>query len=64
MLWLVAAVQWLHVTCGVLWVGGAAILEIVVGPAFSTLPPAHRRSLGRLMGDRLGAFFAIMSVGA
>ena len=55
---LVAVVQWAHVLAGLLWVGGAAFLDLVVMPSTARLQPPQRRALSQCLGTRAGRFFA------
>jgi hypothetical protein len=60
---IVAAVQGLHVIAAVLWVGGAAFLEIIVVPTTTILPLPQQRLIGRYLGTRAGPFFAMAGAG-
>ena len=52
-------VQWCHVAAGILWVGGAAVLELVARPILERLPPETERAVGARMGRALVPYFAV-----
>lgn len=54
MLWLVIALQWLHILAGIFWFGSAMTVHIVAFPAFSTFPPETRRGIIEAFAARYG----------
>src|SRR4029079_9116105 len=43
---IVVVVQWLHVLLGILWLGNALALAVIVIPALNTLPVVRQREIG------------------
>lgn len=52
-------VQWCHVVAGMLWVGGAALLEFVVRPVLERQPAETERSVGGRLSRMLVPYFAV-----
>lgn len=52
-------VQWLHIAAGMLWAGGAAMLDLVVTPSLDRLPAKQLRSMGSWYVRRVTVFFAV-----
>jgi uncharacterized membrane protein len=54
-------VQWLHVLCGILWVGGAVAINMLVLPSLGVLDPKAQRRLGQALAPALRRYFAIVA---
>jgi uncharacterized membrane protein len=50
--WFLFAVQWLHVVLAILWFGGVLYADVVLVPAFATLPVNIQRSAVGAIGVR------------
>ncbi len=50
--WLLFAVQWLHVILAILWFGSVLYADVVLAPAFATLPISIQRSAMAAIGVR------------
>lgn len=55
---LTVVVQWCHIVAAILWVGGAAMLDLVVMPLIERAAPETARSLGRSLTKAVTVFFA------
>src|SRR5438128_10434752 len=44
-LWLLIALQWLHILAGIFWFGSAMTAHVIVFPAFRRFPPETRRGI-------------------
>jgi len=53
-LWILIALQWLHILAGIFWFGSAMTVHIVVFPAFSKFPPETRRAIIEAFAARYG----------
>ncbi len=54
MLWVLIALQWLHILAGIFWFGTAMTAHVVAFPAFSTFPPPTRRAIIEAFAARYG----------
>lgn len=50
MWWVIFVVQWLHVLCGIIWLGSTLYLNFVVIPATMSLPFAQQRAFSERIG--------------
>src|SRR5260370_7514622 len=53
-LWVLIALQWLHILAGIFWFGSAMTAHLVAFPAFSTFQPETRRSIIEAFAARYG----------
>ncbi|GCE19801.1 hypothetical protein [Dictyobacter kobayashii] len=51
-MWLIYSIQWLHVLCGIFWLGSALYGNFVVIPAISSLPMKEQRKFAQPIGER------------
>jgi putative copper export protein len=58
--WPVIVVQWLHVLLGILWLGNALVLAVIVIPAMDRLPIIRQREIGSAIGLRSNRVFRIV----
>jgi uncharacterized membrane protein len=54
-------VQWLHVLTGLLWFGGAVVINVLVFPATAVLEPKAQRRFGQALAPSLSRFFSIVA---
>ncbi len=54
MLWLLIALQWLHILAGIFWFGSAMTVHLVAFPAFHRFEPQTRRSVIEAFAARYG----------
>jgi uncharacterized membrane protein len=57
---IVVVVQWLHVLLGILWLGNALALAVIVIPALNTLPVVRQREIGSALGVRSNRVFQVV----
>jgi len=53
-LWVLIALQWLHILAGIFWFGSAMTVHIVAFPAFSKFPSETRRAIVEAFAARYG----------
>jgi uncharacterized membrane protein len=58
--WFVVVVQWLHVLLGILWLGNALVLDVIVIPAINRLPVVAQREISSLIGARATPIFQVV----
>jgi uncharacterized membrane protein len=58
--WLTVVVQWAHVLLGILWLGNALVLAVIVIPALNRLPIATQRQIASQIGARATPIFKIV----
>ena len=54
MLWVLIALQWLHILAGIFWFGSALTVHIIAFPAFRKFPPETRRAIIEAFAARYG----------
>ena len=54
MLWVLIALQWLHILAGIFWFGSALTVHIIAFPAFRKFPPETRRTIIEAFAARYG----------
>jgi uncharacterized membrane protein len=55
-------VQWVHVLAGIMWFGGAVVLNMLVFPAMQVLTPDQQRRMGRALTPKLSRFFQVVAM--
>jgi len=60
-LWVLIALQWLHILAGIFWFGSAMTAHVVAFPAFSTFPPVTRRSIIEAFAARYGRLVGVVA---
>jgi uncharacterized membrane protein len=58
--WFVVVVQWLHVLLGILWLGNALVLDVIVIPAINRLPIVAQREIASSIGSRATPIFHVV----
>lgn len=58
--WIVFTVQWLHVLLGILWLGNALVLDVIVIPAINRLPIVTQREVASYIGSRATPIFHVV----
>ena len=58
--WVVVVVQWLHVLLGILWLGNALVLDVIVIPAINRLPIVAQREISSSIGARATPIFQVV----
>ncbi|MBU6428015.1 MAG: hypothetical protein KGR26_03310 [Cyanobacteria bacterium REEB65] len=61
---LTMAVEWLHIVCGILWMGGALFLTYWVMPTLRNLPDEYRNASTLDLGSRITKLFQVAGSGA
>jgi uncharacterized membrane protein len=59
MLALLAIVQWLHILCGIIWLGGYVFMDAVMWPALLRLPAAQAQAAAKSLDTFAGPLMAI-----
>jgi len=54
-------VQWIHVLAGLMWFGGAIVINMLVFPSILVLTPDQQRRFGRELSPKLSRFFSIVA---
>ncbi len=54
MLWVLIALQWMHILAGIFWFGSAMTAHIVAFPAFSKFSPETQRAIIEAFAARYG----------
>ena len=58
--WVLFTVQWLHVLLGILWLGNALVLDVIVIPAINRLPIVAQREVSSYIGSRATPIFHVV----
>ena len=61
MLWILIALQWLHILAGIFWFGSAMTASIVVFPAFRKFQPETQRAIIEAFAARYGRLVAAVA---
>jgi len=54
-------VHWVHVLAGLMWFGGAIVINMLVFPSILVLTPDQQRRFGRELSPKLSRFFSIVA---
>ena len=54
-------VQWIHVLAGILWFGGTVLVNVLVFPTITVLPPEQQRRYGRAISPKFKRYFSIVA---
>jgi uncharacterized membrane protein len=60
-LWVLIALQWLHILAGIFWFGSAMTAHLIAFPAFSTFQPETRRSIIEAFAARYGRLVGLVA---
>jgi uncharacterized membrane protein len=61
MLWILIALQWLHILAGIFWFGSAMTVHFVAFPSFRKFPPETRRPIIEAFAARYGRLVAAVA---
>ncbi len=61
MLWLLIALQWLHILAGIFWFGSAMTVHLVAFPSFHRFEPQTRRTVIEAFAARYGRLVGVVA---